>query len=137
LSSWRGHPGHPKAHPERPWWRRHEREEALGGFLPSKSVGWIHPHGVFAYGSDAEVVMAEYDKTHPIECPEPRCGQVWQNDSGDEMLVTKVLICVEEKLVYFNGRAWEGPWPPPSMCLVSGTHSPWKNTGEETKGEKE
>ena len=127
---WRGHPVSSVAHPERPWWRLHVKQELQGGFLPTETKGWLRSDGAFAYGADAEERMAEHDALHPLPAPEPLCGQVWQNEHGTELLVTKVWRGERFLRVWFDGEEWDDDWPPEGMHLVAGSFSPWSNTGD-------
>lgn len=130
---WHGYPQKGEAHTDRPWWVKHEKSLA-GALAPVGVKGWLHPSGAFAFGDDAEEVMAQYDVENPLPPPPPKCNQVWVKNGSSEKSITRVekVEGGEERVYIWTGAdRYSGEWPPEGYVLAHGPLSPWAPTGEE------
>jgi hypothetical protein len=166
MTTFHGYPIDDDQHSERPWWRLH----------PGVTFGSGAPYAVRTDGAVAveayhydgpsitaaaltdetrEAAMARVDREHPLQCPPPRCGQVWvweQDGVPAECIVYGVVnghalflarpngsdgipalnSCLAEALMCSCCVLEITQWPMPRAVLVAGPHSPWQDTREAT-----
>ena len=126
---WHGYPLAPDAHPEKPWWRKEQRQTS--GPVPVPLVGWAHASGkAFAFGVDAEDAMDKYDAENPLPAPPPKCGQIWVTDASERSItrVERHGAGADEgpkTYVWAGTERHTGVWPPRDYVLVAGPFSPW------------
>jgi len=81
------------------------------------------------------ILMRHHDRTNPLPCPEPACGQVWAWPDGSTIMVQAVAAMkaggwgvqwpgADQKALYPSGST--EAWPPPGAHLVNAVGGgPW------------
>ena len=143
---WHGYPQHEDAHPERPWWRRHDDggwRRSDGAIVRAPILPFSTPEGQ-AEQRRVAAGPARVDREHPMPVPPPLVGQVWHHvdhrtasaivhvgprwQGADPHLDTpgpKIIIDEVEMMVRAATKAVLSFWPPHGAVLAAGPLSPW------------
>ena len=138
--SFHGYPQHPRAHPERPWWRSTMAAPLL---LETDMRCWERSDGErvdWAGFDDVDAEMARIDRENPLPAPPALCSQVWVWLDDDGRVKRDCTINEVNRLSHSESRhrvmfgerkSVDLPtWPRGKAALIAGPFAPWMDTSE-------